>query len=322
MPSIVTHHYFAKDVFEELPREIKNSFNSSLDIYYLFAQSFDNLFYYKFFTPWQGREIRKLGTKAQQTKVNLYFKNILNEITNLDLKNNSEVLAYLYGSICHYCLDSTAHPFIIYESGHIDADKKYRGNHEKVEVTIDAYIYEKKERKPLRKENLANQLLPKKIFPKPLKEVLTNVYKSTFHFQNMAEIYEKSIHTGNFLLNYFVTDRTGFKKILYTIKDTLSFESKRRYANLSFHVTKIQEDYLNKNHTPWHHPVTNEIHHDSFEDLYNQALQKAKVLITEIHTYLHSNHKDIKQLLQIIGNLSYATGLDCNQKKPLSYFKY
>ena len=73
MPSIVTHHYFARDVFEALPTKIQNTFKSSLDIYFIFAQSFDNLFYYKFFTPWQGKEIRKLGNEAQLTKVNLYF---------------------------------------------------------------------------------------------------------------------------------------------------------------------------------------------------------------------------------------------------------
>ena len=140
----------------------------------------------------------------------------------------------------------------------------------------------------------------------------------TFQYTNMGEIYEEAVHTGNFILNFFVTDKTGLKKAIYSLKDFLSFHSKRRYANLSFHVTNIQEEYLNKDHALWHHPVTNEIHHESFEELYEQALQKAVQLIKEIH----SNEIDRTKLLQNIGNLSYITGLDCSKKRTLSYFKY
>ena len=46
MPSIVTHHIFAKEVKKQLPKNIQSKINN--DIFYIFAQSFDNLFYYKF----------------------------------------------------------------------------------------------------------------------------------------------------------------------------------------------------------------------------------------------------------------------------------
>ena len=75
MPSIVTHHLFAKEVLKELPSKIKEKI--SLPHYMIFVQSFDNLFYYKFLTPWTGKEIRELGENAQKEKVNAYFKNII-----------------------------------------------------------------------------------------------------------------------------------------------------------------------------------------------------------------------------------------------------
>lgn len=33
------------------------------------------------------------------------------------MNQNPQVLAYLYGSLCHYVLDSTIHPFIYYYGG-------------------------------------------------------------------------------------------------------------------------------------------------------------------------------------------------------------
>ena len=137
MPSIVTHHYFAKDILNKLNNETKQTFQNSYSIFLIFAQSFDNLFYYKLLTPWLGKKERTLGYDAQKIKVNLYFENIINEIEKKPTSNN---LAYLYGSYCHYILDSTCHPYVIYQAGDEEKDKKYNGLHEKIEENIDAQI--------------------------------------------------------------------------------------------------------------------------------------------------------------------------------------
>ena len=68
MPSIVTHHLFAEEVYNHLSTKTQNKLKNAYPIYQIFAQSFDNLFYYKFFTPWQGKQIRALGNIAQKNK--------------------------------------------------------------------------------------------------------------------------------------------------------------------------------------------------------------------------------------------------------------
>lgn len=321
MPSIVTHHYFAYDVLNALPSSIQNIITPSKKIYDIFAQSFDNLFYYQFFTPWKGQKIRSLGNLAQQTKVNEYFKNILDYIVENNYENNSEVLAYLYGSICHYVLDSLCHPYIIYLAGDVNKDLKYRGNHEKIETSLDAYIYQKKEKQELKKATLANTLLPICNFSKPLQETINNAFYKTFSAPNMALIYEKSYKVGHFILKYFVTDKKGIKKRLYTIKDAITKKSHRKYEYLSFHIDNTKKKYVNLNHKTWHHPVTNEPYNDSFLDLYNQSIKEATNKIKAIDKYLNTNKKDLQKLLKIIGNNSYTTGLDCLQKQTLKYFQ-
>jgi len=319
MPSIVTHHLFAKDVLESLPKKTKEKI--SYPHYILFAQSFDNLFYYKFLTPWKGKEIRSFGEEAQKEKVNLYFKNIIKEIERQHLEKNNEVLAYLYGSMCHYVLDYHCHPLVFYHTGLSSIDKKYRGLHEKMEVNIDAYLYKKKTHKDLYKEKLANTLLPKITFSKELIHTMNEVFKNTFQKENIGNIYKESSRTGNFLLKYGVTDRTGMKKRLYKLKDALTKKSNRRYEYLSFYVKEIIPEYLNENHEEWNNPVEKDlISTKSFEDLYEEAKQKTIEIIYKIEEYFKT-HTNKEELLKEIGDYSYTTGLPCDRPQTLRYFK-
>lgn len=312
MPSIVTHHFFAKDVLNNLPNSIKNCILPSIKEYCIFAQSFDNFYYYYLLTPWKGSNIRTLGNIGQKEKTNLYFKNILYYIKNHNLENNSSVKAYLYGSLCHYILDKTCHPYIIYISGNPANNKKYRGNHEKMETMIDAIIYEKKTNKKLSKASLENKLLPKIVFSNELIETMNYVFEKTFGYKNIGKIYNKSIYQGNFILKYLVKDRTGIKKYFYKIIDLLNTNSSRKYANLVLNVGKINYNYMNYNHEKWYYPANIKISKtDSFMDLYEKALEECTNIIKLTNDYFN-NKIELSTLLKIIGNNSYITGLDCN----------
>ena len=317
MPSVVTHHYFAKDILKKVNEKTRQTLENSFSIFLIFAQSFDNLFYYKLLTPWLGKKERTLGYEAQKMKVNLYFENIINEI---EKNPNSDNLAYLYGSYCHYILDSTCHPFVIYQSGDEDQNKKYNGLHEKIEVNIDAQIYKKKTGKNLKDVQIANMLLPKEKFSEELKETLTHTFKNTFQIDNMGSVYEKSVAMGNFLLKFAVTDRTGIKKTLYKLRDFIC--NHKKYQYLSFHVTKLIPEYLNETKQPWIYPVDNTlVHNESFQELYEQALTKTLNLITLTEKYLKKQITK-KELLAHVGNNSYVTGIDCNKNQTMKYFKF
>ena len=317
MPSIVTHYYFGNDVLKRLPTNIKKKINKEKNIYDIFLQSFDNLFYYKFFTPFLGKKERNLGYNAQKENVKKYFQNIL-----ITVKNNqtNENISYLYGSICHYVLDSLCHPFVIYNTGLDTLNKKYNGLHEKMEVNIDAQVYKYKTGSNLKDATINNMLLPKIKFSNTLKKTINEVFYKTFNIKNMGNVYEKSIHTVNIILKYFVTDKLGIKKNIYKLRDFIFH--KKKYQYLSFHVTQLDTNYLNLEHNQWVYPVDNQIiKTDSFEDLYIKAIKKSTYLITSIDKYLN-NKIDLKETLEIIGNTSYVTGSDCNSKKEMQYFKF
>ena len=312
MPSIVTHHLFAKDCLKGYEKKVNK------DIYYIFAQSFDNLSYYHFFTGFNN-EIKHLGKIAQSTKTNEYFINILNYLKNNNLKEDKDLIGYLFGSICHYTLDSTCHPFVVYETGSVNINPKYRGGHEKMEVMIDAILYEEKEHKPLYKENLSNTLLPKVKFSNNLRKTLDYTFNKTFNVDNMGIKYEKAYKTGNFILKYFVTDKIGIKKKIYKLKDY--FGKGRMYQYLSFNIKKLDKSFLNLEHNKWCYPTDNTIiKNSSFYDLYENASNFARKLFKISIDYLNDSINE-EQLNKEFKDLSYVTGLNWHLKKKTQYFK-
>lgn len=313
MPSIVTHHLFAKDCLKGYEKKVNK------DVYYIFAQSFDNLTYYHFFLGFKNK-VKRLGSEGQRTKTNEYFLNILDYMKEHELKDNPDVLGYLLGSICHYALDSTCHPFVIYQAGITTTNKKYRGGHEKIEVMIDAIMYEKKVGKPLYQANLSDTLLPKITFKKNLETTISEVFLQTYKVDKMGKKYLKAVKTGNFILKYFVTDKTGFKKKIYKIKD--HFGKGKMYQYLSFNITKIDKSYLNLEHEKWCYPTDNTIVKDSsFYDLYDEAVAFAKKLFKVSMDYLHDKiNKD--KVNKEFKDLSYVSGLDWHLKTKAKYFKY
>ena len=320
MPSIVTHHLFAEEVYNHLSTKTQNKLKNAYPIYQIFAQSFDNLFYYKFFTPWQGKQIRALGNIAQKNKTDTYFKNLINFIKQNNLINNPDLLAYLYGSINHYVLDYNCHPFVFYYTGDPKLNKKYRGLHEKLEVNMDAYMLKKLRGKELKKEKLADTLLPIIHFNSYLKQGIDYTFESTFNTKNMGKIYEKSYHTGHTIIKYFVTDHLGIKKQIYGIVDFFTPLSHRRYKNLSFHVTKIIPEYTNEQHETWFNPWSLEPSNLSFYELFEKSQTIAVNLIESIEAYFQ-NQINEQELTNILKDYSYTTGLSWHIDTPIKKLK-
>lgn len=303
---------------------IQKKLNQQIEIYHIFAQSFDNLFYYNLLNWKKGKEIRKYGSTNQQKHCAEYFQNIIQNIKKLNLQNDSEILAYLYGSLTHYVLDRNCHPFIIYQAGWINKEKpnyQYRGNHEKIEVSIDAILWQEKTDKPLYKESLSNFLLPKIKFTKKLKDLITLTYQQTFKQENMGTIYEKSTNQGHYILKYFVTDHTGAKKRMYKIFDRIFFKNTTMYQYLSFHIQKPDINILNRSHETWYHPTDNtQKYTSSFDDLIKKALNEALELFEETNKALQ-NKVSLTEYLKKLKNLSYTTGIDWRKNVKMKYFK-
>lgn len=316
VPATYTHHIFTKDVFKVLDNSVKEKLENAKDIFYLFGKSFDILFFVK----------HDFGSYAHNHNINLYFKNIIMYIKNNNLENNGAVLAYLYGSICHYVMDSICHPFVFYKTGkYLSKDKstyKYKGGHSYMESMIDAFFYQKRNDKGIYKAKLAKEIFPKVYFSKELSEIIDYVYLDTFDKKNFSKVIYRGYKNYKFILKHLMCSRFGIKKVLYYFID-FSHLITINLAGNCYYIKKLDDSVLNLEHNIWYYPVDKKIsYHYSFYDLYDIAIERARKLINSIDIALTLDDKELNKIIGEIGNLSYTTGVNIDKKQKMKYFQY
>ena len=312
MSATYTHHLFTKDVYKSLETNIKQKLN--VDIFDLFGKSFDVFFFYK----------PKMGTYLHNNHANLYFANIINYLRTHNETHNSELLSYLYGSICHYVLDSTLHPFIYYYGGKYEKNNsktyKYRGKHDYIELMIDAIMCKERYNKRIEECHIKRQVFPKLAFTYNLSAIINQVYLDTFHIKNGWKLYFKSYRRYRFCFRHFMNSRFGVKKAIYKLIDKIPV-CPIKLQNHCYYVSKLDYSVLNIEHKKWYYPVDKKIsYHYSFFDLYDVAVVRAVKLITLIDEAIDKDDKTIKKVVKEIGNLGYGTGVNENRKVTMKYF--
>ncbi len=315
MPATITHNLFGKDVYNSLDEIVKSRIEPSKNIYNIFNMSFDILFFTK----------PKYGHHAHTHNTNSYFKNIIKYIKDYNLENNSTILAYLYGSICHYVLDTNIHPFIYYKSGQYKGTKetkKYRGKHNYIEYMMDTALYNYKFNKPIHKANFKKEICEKLKDDNELSQIINYTFKNTFDISNASSLFYKGYKNYKFILLHGMASRFGLKKPIYKLIDILNIYPKERLTYHCYYIKKIDNKTLNLKHKKWCYPVgKNKAYHYSFYDLYDIALLKAKDYINAIDKNLREN-KPLDDIIASLKNINYCTGIDCNSKKTMQYFEY
>lgn len=327
MPSIYTHKVFAKDVKKKLSKEIQEIIEPAEKYYIMFSQSFDNLYYYNFLNLKKGKHIRDLGSYCHKHKSNKYIMTILNYIKDFNLKTNSEIMSYLLGTINHYVADSMLHPYISYRTGRYskkrkDETKKYKGIHTNTEIRIDAYYYNQETGLDYKKYKIYKDLIKPLTFSKELKKVIDYSFKTTFNVDNMGNIFNKSYNQSKYVYRILMYDPYGIKTIFYKIVDKLTPFKDIVAASFSLNKEPIDEEFLNNQHNVWCNPLDLDlISEESWTDAYKKACKLSKIIIEEAYKYLNDEIPEEK-IKKLIGNNSYITGQDLNDKRIAKYFQF
>lgn len=323
MPATVVHAYFAQDLNDILPKEIKNK----LDVNRLktFGQSTDSLMFYNLFSILPGKKIRDFQKYFHTNKTQDFFVNLINYIKENDYTEDIDVNSFLVGTICHYVLDSTVHPYIYYKTGYFNKNDKstykYNNVHTFMETFLDNDMIKRRESINPYKFNISKFSFDTSKFSNELNDTIKYTFKETFDVDNMDKIYYKSLKQMRNSIFIFRQDRYGIKKFFYKLADTFTSKRVFRFEAISYHYPlNDRHNFLNENHKLWRNPcdysLTSE---ESFLDLYLRALKLAKVMICASFDYI--NGKDI-ELEKVFINKSYITGLDCELDKELKYFEF
>ena len=312
MASTITHAYFIMDVYEKLNTNIKEFLIDQKELLKTSAQSMDTLFFYNITKFNKGKRIRDFGDYFHDHDTYLFFETLINYIKYNGYGQKPDVMAYLYGMLSHYVLDSNLHPFIVYKTG----DKNML--HPEVESYFDNYLIKLKEQAVPWKFKCHNFCFNTKKLSPTLKEVINFTYKETFDINNMSKFYLKAIKDMKSFYKIFRYDPTGIKYKFYNLVDFICPKSFRRKSPLSYHL-KMNESYYNLDHKTWYNPTTKKIKSNkSILDIYVTSLHECVNLINNINEYIYNDKGNLKDILK---NVSYLTGRETEKHYELKYFE-
>ncbi len=323
MPDIITHYVFGLDT----ARNIKQSplyqiIKDNKSMFQIGLQGPDPIYYHR---------LRKKDSKAyiaskmHTEKTGDFLISALCYIKKFEVGSIefNECLSYLSGFICHYILDSMAHPYIFYLGGRYLEDapetKVYKGLHKKIELAIDSIICEEKLKIKGSKLKIHKQILNPVTIPNSLiglfNENLFLLYGINGGGQILKEAYEDI--RKYYTLSY---DRMGTKKLLASSiapmapKEIAPFLSNFSYYNCVNPVF----DYMNRTKQVWLHPVTGNVYTFSFYDILRNATKKSTLLLLAAYDFAHAN-LSADDFRLYLPNISYLTGLPTEDVRPMKY---
>lgn len=278
MPAAVTHYLLAQKVLENIKLDTKLIVDEK--IFFYGAQGPDFLFTHRFL-PWQkGVNIREYANKIHNAEPNQTLR-LMKEFI---MQNKSvKATSYFLGFICHYSLDSTAHPFIEYitnqqlEEDNSQSEKVF---HCESEAVLDTIVYYKETGKLASKLNMGKfydyDEKDKLIIARIYKYVIDNLFNENID----VKLLEQSIEDSKGLFS-LMSDKSGIKKTL------IGRMEKNKKRNLSSYLVpnkiKNNVDYVNIDREIWYDRKDNE-RNESFFDLFSKAEEKAISIITNLNT--------------------------------------
>lgn len=270
MPACLTHRLFAQKVLEALPEQEK----PELTAYFWGAQGPDFLFCHRWF-PWMGEKyLKPYGNKLHEMNPTVTLGAARDFLKR---HGDPSYRSYVWGLLCHYSLDSTAHPYINALADELVQQRPQENRttmHGEIEAALDAIM--------LRRETgkLPSEVSLGKMFPKneAVQRRIAKLYKDMI-FQALGDdVSEEALYQATadaHLVFSCVTDRTGLKKRLFD-----RIERGKAHA-ISSHFVPLTErddvDYANVRQTEWHAGET--VSQESFFDLFEKAQKLAENLI-------------------------------------------
>ena len=307
MPNIITHTLFAEEVQKLLDNE---NLKNRRQLFAVGSNGPDFLFFHRV-TPvsfWKKTPLRKMGARLHSGHVNEFYANLLHVIRkqkNEALKE--DMIAYGAGHLCHWALDSTAHPYIFYRTGRCIARSADR--HHRFESLIDAAMLKIRHNETIKTYNPAMEVC--NLTESEMKAIVNAYYpvlKQIFDEDVRPYMIRESLQNWKTMQQIF-HDPNGTKiAALQKAEKIFGLDNKLS----GFGVPPVLEDnydLLNLLHTPWRNPITGEVFTESFLDLYEEALHKA-VRAIELFLAAIEDPSREDEFLEFLGNRNYDTGMD------------
>ena len=297
MPDVAMHHAFGQEIRDLLPKEIQKELRETAFVFALYGP--DLWFMYRPGKTRQGR-----GRRMHTTKTGAFLTALAERARNGKAKE--EVFSYLAGFLCHYALDSTAHPYIIWQTTETWPTKRA---HRDMEHALDAKLLMREgiwqEQHPV-----TDHHFPLLRLPESMEEDLNRVYLEIYGWEQARALLNRCYGRYRWLYRVMENPRS-FPGLLATLIPTHRFRSVS-YPKSAF----LNLDVENLTNTAWHQAFAPDMTStESFPELYAKAREEAVRMITDAWSYARKGTVSAEALKVSLGNRSYLSGLDVDDPR-------
>jgi len=278
LPAAITHFFQAQKVLEQL--KMQSEFASlNQDAFLWGAQGPDFLYCHRYL-PWQrGDSLKEYATQLhieKPSKTLGAMRDFYNEQSHGEL-----VLSYIYGFLCHYCLDRVGHPFVNYGTQVLleqQPDQNEEILHNEIESALDVILL-RYEKGALPVDFNLKWTIPKNAeVQSEIVDLYADVLRQLFGLSNGRAALLQSTEDCRLLFG-LLNDRTTIKKSIIE-----RFEKRNGKHSISCHIRGISEgdeyDYANILNADWQWPMNSErSRNESFLTLYEYSVTESLELI-------------------------------------------
>ncbi|NLC96262.1 MAG: zinc dependent phospholipase C family protein [Erysipelotrichaceae bacterium] len=273
MPAATTHVECAKDIYDNLPLG-KQIVITNKNMFYLGSQGPDLFFFYNFSF---SSIIKDTGVYMHEHKI---FEVIERMHDYVIKKADYDLLSYYYGYLCHYALDSCAHPLVYQRSRYGNlSDEPEMVIHFKMEAFIDKYVLNSKGRN-IKSFDTDKLVTIDGNSRSKLAKMYSIIFKDVFDLEISEKDIEKTCKQIVYTLQILKPNSIYKYKTIQILENIIG---KKHLATslMLFHDFEDPDYVLNNNNLEFINVNDDTlIYTDSFDDLYKQAIEKGVKLIT------------------------------------------
>ena len=202
MPTTYSHYRFGKEVYKKLTPAQKAIIDPYRGLFDLGLHGPDLLFYYH---PFSKNQINQTGVAIHERPGIAFFLPAASRWRSC--RHKKAALAYLYGVLCHFALDSTCHPYV-------EAAVRRTGiSHSEIEAEMDRRNMEKDSYNPLT-HRPANHLRSKPGYAETI---------AVFYPKQSVHQIDVCIHSIRICCNLFVIPNLQMRSLILKLLKLVHF---------------------------------------------------------------------------------------------------
>lgn len=292
MPDPAVHASFGREVEKMLGAETRASLIREPFCVALFGP--DPWFTYRFWRRRQGR-----GRQMHTTRTGEFLTALAEQARTGH--SRQEMFSYLAGFLCHYCLDSTTHPYIIRMT---TTEYHYPRCHMDFEHALDM-LQARRNGTAESLHPVTDSSMPRIRLPESMREDLDAAYRKVYGWEGSWKALNKAYPRYRLVIRAMENPRGWLARLARLTRSPLL--QSLAHAESHFRGTDVE----NEAHRPWAHSHDDSvISRESFGELRAEAEQKAARLIELCWRYIFRGEGTAEEVREQIGQYSYLSGLD------------